>query len=47
MLARTQLRSLFGELARRAPGLELGEPNYLVGNFVHAVKSVPYQLNAS
>jgi len=45
MLARTQLRSLFSELVRRAPGLELGKPDYLVGNFVHAVKSVPYQLN--
>jgi cytochrome P450 len=43
-LARTQLRSLFGELVRRAPGLQLGEPDYLVGNFVHAVKSVPYEL---
>jgi cytochrome P450 len=45
MLARTQLRSLFGELARRAPNLTLGQPDYLVGNFVRAVKSVPYELN--
>jgi cytochrome P450 len=43
-LARTQLRYLFDELVHRAPGLELGEPDYLVGNFVHAVKSVPYEL---
>ncbi|HEX3899298.1 MAG TPA: cytochrome P450 [Mycobacteriales bacterium] len=46
MLARTQLRSLFSELVTRAPALELGEPSYLVGNFVHAVKSIPYQLSA-
>jgi cytochrome P450 len=43
-LAKTQLRSLFGELVRRAPGLQLGEPDHLVGNFVHAVKSMPYEL---
>jgi cytochrome P450 len=43
-LARTQLRAVFGELLHRAPGLELGEPDYLVGNFVHAVKSMPYRL---
>jgi cytochrome P450 len=43
-LAKTQLRYLFGELVQRAPGLQLGEPDYLVGNFVHAVKSVPYEL---
>jgi cytochrome P450 len=46
MLARTQLRALFGELVRRAPNLELGEPTYLVGNFVRAVTAVPYRLNS-
>jgi cytochrome P450 len=43
-LAKTQLHALLGELLRRAPRLELGEPDYLVGNFVHAVKAMPYQL---
>jgi cytochrome P450 len=45
-LAKSQLRSLFLELLERAPGLKLGEPNYLVGNFVHAVKSLPYTLTS-
>ena len=44
-LAKTQLRFLFQELLTRAPGLVLGEPDYLVGNFVHAVKSMPYTLS--
>ena len=43
-LAKTQLRFLFHELLTRAPALQLGDPNYLVGNFVHAVKSMPYTL---
>lgn len=44
MLAKTQLRSVFKELLFRAPDLEVGEPTYLVGNFVHAVKSMPCTL---
>ncbi|MBE7188528.1 cytochrome P450 [Jatrophihabitans endophyticus] len=40
-LAKTQLRCLVGELVERAPGLRLGEPDYLVSNFVHGVKSLP------
>ena len=43
-LAKTQLRFLFQELLTRAPSLQLGDPDYLVGNFVHAVKSMPYTL---
>ncbi|GAA2055460.1 cytochrome P450 [Williamsia deligens] len=43
-LAKTQLRELFGRLITRAPGLVLGEPEPLVGNFVHAVRSMPYTL---
>lgn len=31
-------------ISPRAPGLQLGKPDYLVGNFVHAVKSMPYTL---
>ncbi len=45
-LARTQLRALFSELLTRAPGLEAGEPIYLAGNFMQAIKSMPYRLNA-
>ena len=41
MLAKTQLRALFGELLRRVPGLQVGEPTYLTGNFVRGVKSLP------
>jgi cytochrome P450 len=43
-LAKTQLRLLFQELLSRAASLQLGEPDYLVGNFVHAVKAMPYTL---
>ena len=39
MLARTQLRAIVGELLHRVPDLQLGEPDYLVSNFVHGVKS--------
>lgn len=44
-LAKTQLKYLFGELLTRAPGLQLGDPAYLVGNFVHAVRTMPYELS--
>jgi len=40
-LARTQLRAIFGELLHRVPDLEVGEPEYLVGNFIHGVKRMP------
>ena len=43
-LAKTQLRALFSELLTRAPGLEAGEPVYLAGNFMQAIKSMPYRL---
>jgi cytochrome P450 len=44
-LARMQLESLFRELIFRAPTLRVGEPEYLTGNFVRAVKSLPYTLD--
>ncbi|TDL11701.1 cytochrome P450 [Mycolicibacterium obuense] len=44
-LAKMQLESIFRELIFRAPNLRVGEPEYLTGNFVHAVKSLPYTLN--
>lgn len=43
-LAKIQLRELFEQLLFRAPNLRLGEPDYLTGNFVRAVKSLPYTL---
>jgi cytochrome P450 len=44
-LARTQLRAIFGQLSRRVPGLEVGEPTLVVGNFIHGVKALPATLN--
>ena len=44
-LAKMQLEAFFRELIFRAPNLRLGEPEYLVGNFVRAVKSMPYSLD--
>jgi cytochrome P450 len=45
MLARTQLRCIWGELLTRAPDFEVGEPDYLVGNFMSSIKRLPYRLN--
>lgn len=41
MLAKTQLRAIFDQLLHRVPKLQVGEPTFLVGNFVHGVKSMP------
>lgn len=43
-VAKMQLRELFDQLLHRVPTLSLGEPEYLTGNFVRAVKSMPYSL---
>jgi cytochrome P450 len=43
-VARMQLREIVGQLVHRAPGLRLGEPEFLAGNFVRAVKRMPYTL---
>jgi cytochrome P450 len=40
-LARRQLRAIFHELLTRVPNLELGTPELLVGNFIHAATSMP------
>ena len=40
-LARTQIRAIFGELLQRIPNLEVGEPDYLVSNFINGVKRLP------
>ena len=47
MLARTQLRAIFRELLTRVPHIEAGEPVYLAGNFMQAVKSMPCRLHLS
>ena len=44
-LARTQLRAIFHQLFTRVPDIRVGQPVPLVGNFVHAVKSIPCTLN--
>jgi cytochrome P450 len=43
--ARTQLRTIWTELLTRAPGLQVGEPEPLVGNFIDGVKRLPYSLD--
>jgi cytochrome P450 len=40
-VARAQLRAIFGELLRQLPGIQAGEPTYVAGNFIHAVRSMP------
>jgi cytochrome P450 len=40
-VARAQLRAIFDELFRQLPGIQAGEPAYLAGNFVHAIRSMP------
>jgi len=45
VLAKTQLREIFNQLLHRVPKLTVGEPNYLVGNFVRAVKSMPCSIS--
>ena len=44
-LAKMQLEAFFRELIFRAPGLRVGEPEHLAGNFVRAIKSLPYTLD--
>lgn len=45
MLAKTQLRAIFDQLLHRVPDLRAGDPTFLVGNFVHGVKSMPCTLS--
>jgi cytochrome P450 len=40
-VAKMQIREIFDQLLHRVPNLRVGEPNYLRGNFVRAVKSLP------
>jgi cytochrome P450 len=46
-LARTQLRSIIGELLRRLPDIEAGEPEVLVGNFINGIKRMPCRFTAT
>jgi cytochrome P450 len=45
-LARTQLRSIFGELMRVVPDIEVGEPELLRSAFVHGVKRMECTFHA-
>jgi cytochrome P450 len=40
-VARAQLRAIFGELLRQLPDIQAGDPDYVAGNFIHAVRSLP------
>lgn len=40
-VAKMQMRHVFRELLFRAPTLQVGEPDFAVGNFVRAVKHLP------
>lgn len=40
-VARAQLRAIFGELLRQLPDIKAGEPEYLAGNFIHGIRSMP------
>jgi cytochrome P450 len=39
-VARAQLRAIFGELLRQLPDIEAGDPAYVPGNFIHAIRSM-------
>jgi cytochrome P450 len=45
-IARSQLRAIFRELLRAYPEAEVGQPRYLVGNFINAVAELPVRLGA-
>jgi cytochrome P450 len=45
-LARAQLRAVFGRLAERVETFEVGEPAFLVSNFIHGVKRMPVTVTA-
>ncbi|MEO3787269.1 hypothetical protein ABGB12_28415 [Actinocorallia sp. B10E7] len=40
-VAKAQLRAIFRELPHQIPEIEAGTPEYLAGNFVHAVRAMP------
>jgi cytochrome P450 len=40
-VARAQLRAIFGELLAQLPDIQAGEPSYVAGNFIHAIRGMP------
>lgn len=40
-VARAQLRAIFGELLQQLPGIEAGDPVFVPGNFIHAIRTMP------
>jgi cytochrome P450 len=44
-LARTQLKALFRELLFRLDEIEVGEPEYLTGNFINGIKRLPVRFS--
>jgi len=40
-LARAQLRAIFDHLLHQLPDIQAGEPAYVPGHFIHAVRSMP------
>ena len=42
-LARMQLKTLFAELLGRFPALEVGEPAYVLGNFINGITAMPFE----
>jgi cytochrome P450 len=40
-VARSQLRAIFAELLAQIPDFQAGEPAYVPGNFIHAIRSMP------
>ena len=45
-LARTQLRALFSRLSERVSTIEVGDPAYVVSNFVNSMKRMPVSVVA-
>jgi cytochrome P450 len=43
-LAKVQLRAVFSELLGRHPGIRVGEPRQVVGNFVDGINRLPMEL---
>ena len=40
-VGRAQLRAIFDELLRQVPDVQAGDPTYVAGNFIHAIRSMP------
>lgn len=40
-VAKAQLRAIFGELLQQLPGIESGDPVFVPGNFIRAIRTMP------